>query len=577
VNPDPYHAAAIQFEPTLGAKDANVRYLLALTERAARGGARLIVLPEMATTGYCWHDRREISGYVEPIPGATTERFHALTLRFGCYVVVGMPEVDPTTNVFYNSAVLVGPDGVVGVYRKTHAFISEPKWAKDGDLGLPVWDTKLGRIGILICADAEFVEPARVLALAGADVLCFPTNWLGDTCPPPGWIARAWENGCYLIAANRYGYERGVQFAGGSCVIDPDGAVFGRLDSGDGVAAGLVVPARARAKSFLPGERPDKLTARRPELYDTLTLHTYLYPPERFHGLYGHRPLPDGRISRIAVAQLQPDSARLDANLGQINRLLASSALDADLLVLPEYVLSGVARDQSEARALALERDQVAPALMTLAQAIDSLLVAGFLERDGDALFSSALLVGPDGELALYRKTHPIGQERAWLTAGTDLTIVDLPIGRVGLMLGSDLCFPELARALAIDGCDLIAAPAAGLPTVMALDATAIPPNPDSAHFHLARLRAMENHYYLAFASLPAPHGVGWSGVFGPGREFSAGDELVGPRDSGNVTREIDTTDPHGAVRAKETIRRRQPIWYDRLQEPEPPLAWMSS
>ena len=207
---DQYRVAAIQFEPLLGAKAANIARLLELTEAAARGGARLIVLPEMATTGYCWHDRAEIRAHVEPIPGPTTAAFADLARRFGCYIVVGMPELAPRTGIFYNSAALIGPEGVAGRYRKTHSYVADMKWAKDGDLGLPVWETPLGRIGIMICMDAGYFEPARLLALDGADVLCLPTNWLGEKSPAPAWMARAYENGCYVIGANRYGLERGV-------------------------------------------------------------------------------------------------------------------------------------------------------------------------------------------------------------------------------------------------------------------------------------------------------------------------------------------------------------------------------
>ncbi|GBD19501.1 (R)-stereoselective amidase [bacterium HR27] len=138
------------------------------------------------------------------MPGPTTECFAALAREHGCYLVVGLPEVDPRTGIFYNSAVLIGPSGVLGVYRKTHSFISEPKWAKDGDRGLPVWETELGRLGILICMDADYFEPARLLALQGADVLCFPTNWLLEKGPGASWMARALENSCYLVAADRY-------------------------------------------------------------------------------------------------------------------------------------------------------------------------------------------------------------------------------------------------------------------------------------------------------------------------------------------------------------------------------------
>src|SRR6266508_2519904 len=91
--PDRYRIAAIQFEPILGARAENIARLLELTEEAARRGARLIVHPEMATTGYCWYDRAEVRTHVEPIPGPTTEAFAALARQHDCYVVVGMPEV----------------------------------------------------------------------------------------------------------------------------------------------------------------------------------------------------------------------------------------------------------------------------------------------------------------------------------------------------------------------------------------------------------------------------------------------------------------------------------------------------
>jgi predicted amidohydrolase len=580
--PDSYRVAAIQFEPVLGAKAENVARLLELVEMAARDGARLIVLPEMATTGYCWHSRDEVRPHVEPIPGPTTDAFAVLAGRYGCYVVVGMPEVAPRSGIFYNSAALVGPEGLVGVYRKTHSFVSELKWAKDGDLGLPVWDTSLGRIGVMICMDAGYFEPARLLALSGADVLCFPTNWLGEKSPSPAWSARAYENGCYLIAANRYGLERGVQFSGGSCVLDPDGAVQASRDAGDGIVYGQVSLAAARSKSFAPGGPPEKLSARRPALYDTMTLNGYLWEPMALHALYGNRPLPPGRRSLVAVAQLVPTLGDPDANLAQIERALAD-VLDAnpgaavDLAVFPEYALTGA---PSEGLDVALQADDVQAwheRLAALARRFGLHIAAGYAERSGDKAFSSVALVGPDGVAARYRKTHVVGEERAWCAPGDDKPpVVDLPLGRVGLLVGTDLCFPELSRHLAIEGCDLIVVAAgAGLPPPLASQGTAVPLDPpeqraaDACYILLARQRAVENDTYVAFASLPAPQGIGSSGVFGP---FRKGETVLGARDNGAATRAIDTSHvdtPYpglAAVRAKLIVGMRQPYLYEPLQ-----------
>jgi predicted amidohydrolase len=575
---DTYRVAAIQFEPLLHAKAENIARQLALVETAAQNGARLIVLPEMATTGYCWHSRDEVRPQVEPIPGPTTAVFGELADRYGCYIVVGMPEVAPRTSIFYNSAALVGPDGFVGTYRKTHSYVSELKWAKDGDLGLPVWTTPLGRIGIMICMDAGYFEPARLLALQGADVLCFLTNWLGEKSPGPAWLARAYENGCYLVGANRYGLERGVQFSGGSCIANPDGTVQAVLDSGDGIVYGEVSLRAARAKSFAGGGSPEKMAARRPELYDTMTLNAYLWDPMELHGLYGHRPLPEGRRTPVAVAQFTPTVGDPAANAAHIADALAALPTQhgaVELAVFPEYVLTGMDLHAAlDADALPHWHAQLAG----VAQRFGLHLAVGYAEREGDAAFSALALVGPHGVVASYRKTHVIGAERSWCSAGAAKPpIIDLPLGRVGLLVGTDLAFPEMARALAIEGCDLIiAAAGASLPPVQAAPATVVPLDPpehmaaNPHYFHLVRQRAVENNTYIAFASLPAPDGIGCSAVFGPDR---AEETVLSPGEAGVAVRMIDTmhTDtPYpciAEVRAKMLVGMRQPYLYDPLQQ----------
>jgi predicted amidohydrolase len=578
---DEYRVAAIQFDPVLGAKAANIARLLALTETAAAGGARLIVLPEMATTGCCWRDRDEIRPHVEPIPGPTTDAFADLALRYDCYIVIGMPEIAPHTGSFYNSAALVGPDGVVGVYRKTHCFAGDMTWARNGDRGPRVWNTPLGRIGIMICMDAGYVEPARLLALAGADVLCFPTNWLGEKSPGPAWMTRAWENGCYLIAADRYGLERGIQFSGGSCVLNPDGTIQAMQDTGDGVVWGEVALSASRGGR---SSRPEKLALRRPELYDNLTLSHYLWNPIEFHAVYSRQPLPPGRRSQVAVVQFAPSVADLQGNLRQIEDGLGTlcdqraDETSIDLVVFPEYALTGSPRLAHPHAAIAADGAWRAR-LVELARRYRVQLVVGYAERDGGHCFSSALLVGPDGPLAHYRKTHVVAEEAAWCTPGSEKPPVrDLPLGRVGLLIGSDLGVPEVARSLAIAGCDLLVVPASpGLPPSAPLGPTAIPVDgpgivaDDRHHFHLARQRAIENNCYLAFASLPHPGGIGASAVFGPTPAYRVGQSILDPDAVGTLVRAVDTAtvdDPYAtlaSVRAKDLVRTRQPHLYDPL------------
>jgi predicted amidohydrolase len=575
--PAPYRVAAIQFEPSLFAKAANLATLLRLTEEAAVGGARLIVTPEMATTAYCWATREEVASDVEPIPGPTTDRFGEIAARHGCWIVIGMPEVAPETGVYYNSAVLIGPEGPVGLYRKTHAYISEPKWAKDGDLGLPVFETPLGRIAMTICMDACYPETARIPALAGADVICFPTNWLSEKSPSPSWMARAAENGVYFVAANRHGLERGVQFSGGSAIIAPDGGLQSVLDSGDGIVWGWIDPARARDKHPLPGRGEDLLADRRPDAYGAMTLNAYLWRPEEFHGLYGIRPLPEGRRSRVGVVQFTPEPGNVEANLERIAQETAAlAAQGCELVVFPELAVTGLVAARETVDTLAeVIPGPITSRLRRIAATVKVFLIAGAIERDAGTgrLFNTALLMGPDGIAGIYRKLHLTTDDRAWATPGDGgLPTFDIPAGRVGMLIGYDALFPEAARALAIAGADIIACPSLlTWPPVLPYGETAVPmvpwveAGPTEDHFHLWRERERENNTHVLFANGAAPL-MGWSGCFAAVWEDGPRQEsLVRGDAEGTATIEIDTS---GVVRAKDLVRMRMPIWYDAMQTP---------
>jgi predicted amidohydrolase len=573
--PAPYRVAAIQFEPTLFSKSANLEALLRLTNEAAAEGAKLIVTPEMATTAYCWATRDEITSDVEPVPGPTTRRFAEMAADHDCWIVVGLAEVDPETDIYYNSAVLIGPEGPVGLYRKTHAYISEPKWAKDGDLGLPVFETPIGRIAMTICMDACYPETARVPALAGADVICFPTNWLSEKSPSPSWMARAAENGVYLVAANRYGLERGVQFSGGSAVIDPDGSLQSVVDSGDGIVWGWINPARARDKHPVSGRPEDLIADRRPDAYGTMTLNTYLWDPKEFHGLYGIRPLPETRRSRVAVVQFSPNSGDVADNLDRVAGETAALG-DTDLVVFPELVMTGSVADRETAERLAESIPGASTErLREIAASADAYLVAGLIERDADSgqLYNSVVLVGPSGVCGTYRKLHLAAEDRAWATPGDlGLPTFDIPAGRIGMLIGYDALFPEAARSLALDGADIIACPSLlSWPPVLPYGETVVPMPPfveagaTDAHFHLWRERERENNAHVLFANGAAPW-LGWSGCFAAVWESEPRQEsLVRGNGEGTATLEIET---HEVSRAKDLVRMRMPIWYDAMQAP---------
>lgn len=575
-----YGAAAVQYESTLGDKKKNVSDLLELSREAARQGAKLIVLPEMAVSSYCFYSREEIQPYVETIPGPTTDRFLRLAKSEGCHIVVGLPEVEPSTGAFYNAFALIGPSGLIGRYRKTHAFVSEPKWAKEGDLGFTVWETELGRITGVICFDSCVFETNRIVALRKADVLCCPNAWLLEKGPAPVWITRAFENGMYYIAANRWSVERTVQFIGSSCIINPDGTIQASVDSGNKIVYGEIDLEKARAKKFLRAEN-NKLGDRRPALYHAILQNTYFWNPLMFWGLYGKDPLPPGKRSRIAVAQFEPRYMDRSQNLKTISKYISRSGKKKiKLVVFPELATTGSPRSVREAREAAEEpsTSKTVRRLTALARKQALYVVIGMVEKDGSQLFNSALLIGPKGILAKYRKTHLNAEDRIWATPGGHFETFDLPVGRVGLLIGYDVVFPETVRTMAVKGCDLVCVPSAMAgPKPIAMGPTKIStPNPgqDPVHWFLWRVRAAENNTYLAFSNFIGSGHIGMSGVFGPSLwKFPRHEVLASPDREELVSLTIDTRSalrskyPTNVVRAKDLVRLRHPYWYDCLVE----------
>jgi predicted amidohydrolase len=546
-----YRAAAIQYEPTMGEKEKNVTALLHLVEEAAQHEARLIVLPEMATTGYCWESRSEIAPFVEPIPGPTTDRFQRIATSYGSYIAISLPEVDPSTEVYYNSMALIGPEGLIGVYRKIHSYISEPRWARDGDLGMPVWETPLGRLAALICMDAEFFESARIPALHGADVLLFPTNWLDENSPSGIWSARAFENGVYFIGANRYGKERGTQFSGGSCVLNPDGSIQAYLDNGEGIVYGDIDLNQCRNKNWGPSkEEPwgNCLADRRPSEYVSLTHNTYLWEPLRYHSLYELGELPPGQLSCVAIIQtnlqewrkqlFSPDATQILC--GVVQTLINDhDPARPDVLVLPELMLPGPVTSSAEEEIIAHFQNGAielsgpeSAALVELANELQISLVLGVAERVNGPVptyYNTVLLIDPEGIYGTYRKLHLTSRDRLWASPGNlGLPTYDTPTGRIGLATGYDVLFPETLRVLAGKGADLVCAPALlNFPEPIGLPPSSIrynrpvaPDEFDPTHYLIWRVRAAEHNLYLALANWngqwQSMQANGYSGVFSP-------------------------------------------------------------
>ena len=269
--------AVAQIDPQLGEKEQNLAICVARMEEAAALGAQLLVLPECAIPGYMFDSGEEAMPYAEEIPGPTTEALERESARLGLYVVCGLLERDG--DALRNAAVLVGPDGLIGTYRKTHLpFLGVDRFVVPGD-ELRVYDTPLGRIGIEICYDLRFPEVTRTLALKGADMVAHPTNFpmAAKVQTELITVARAAENRIYLLTANRCGKERWGEFCGRSQIVDPFGVRLAETDEyTQTLLVGELDVEKARDKDYvIPGEYELYLFGhRRPELYGTLVEET---------------------------------------------------------------------------------------------------------------------------------------------------------------------------------------------------------------------------------------------------------------------------------------------------------------
>ncbi len=235
-----FRAAVVQYAVKPLDVEENLRRGRVMVGRCVEQcGARLLVLPESCTTGFSIPEGpQELWHRVDPIPGRLTDAAEAWAREFGCYLCFPTYERGPAPDVVYNSAALVGPEGLLGVYRKTHPFPTERReaggWTTPGSDPVCV-ETPLGRIGMVICYDGDFPELARVTTLMGAEVICRPSAFLRSF---DHWEltnrARAYDNHVYWVATNAVGPDAGGGwFAGGSMIVHPTGVKLAQARSSD--------------------------------------------------------------------------------------------------------------------------------------------------------------------------------------------------------------------------------------------------------------------------------------------------------------------------------------------------------
>ncbi|MBF9068744.1 carbon-nitrogen hydrolase [Streptacidiphilus sp. NEAU-YB345] len=268
--------ACCQLAPVLGESAANRAATLAAIESAVEAGARIVMLPELPVSGYVFADPVEALALAEPVDGPTVTAWAEAAARHDIVVVGGLCEAAPD-GTLRNSSVLLDRSGLRAVYRKAHLWDAEKLFFTPGDAAPPVVDTPHGRIGMMICYDLEFPEWVRKSALAGAELLCAPVNWPVEPVPEaerPAWGAHirvqagAMANRLPIAVADRAGRERGVDWIGGSVVVNADGWPLVMAEAGTDATQILIADidlADSRDKQI--SERNDVHADRRPWLY----------------------------------------------------------------------------------------------------------------------------------------------------------------------------------------------------------------------------------------------------------------------------------------------------------------------
>lgn len=266
-----FKVALAQISCRRGDKTENIRKIEDNVVRAKKQGAELVVFPELSVTGYVLRD--QIYELAETIPGRSTKILERLARKTGTYIVFGVPELsDKTQATIYNAAVLVGPDGLVGKYRKmylpTHSVFEEKRYFRPG-YQAAVFETELAKIGLIICYDIFFPEVSRLTRLKGAQlIVCISASpatrrAFFETLT----TARAIENTAFLAYVNLVGIEDGLEFWGGSRLIGPNGRVLAetRCDKEDLVIGEVDYTDIRPVETFVP-----ILKDLRPELFDAL-------------------------------------------------------------------------------------------------------------------------------------------------------------------------------------------------------------------------------------------------------------------------------------------------------------------
>lgn len=541
-------AAAIQFEPHKGETQKNIEEIESLIVKAAGKGVKLMVFPEMATTGYIWKDRNEIMNYLDSIPGNTTDRIYNLTKKHEIYVVIGMGEKSEN-DIYYNSAVLIGPEGIIGKYRKVHPYMADPLWASNGDMGINVFETEIGNIGIAICMDLAIPETTRVLQRKQCDIICAPVNWFGEGLPSTIWITRAIETGCDLIIANRWGQEGETEFGASSCIVDSNGDI--KIEKNK---MNSIVEKTIKIKN-------DKVVDEKLSVYKELSLNPYCWNPIDFFNQVNE---DDNRKAfSVSTIQMMTDSNRnIEDNIRFLKKTINDEIKkDSKLIVFPENSITGLPLNDEKSY---LRRARIEKTISVIsAELEDQYVVLSGIEEVEDRCIHQIWVICSNGLICTREYVKHKDKDDGEIIDSID--IVDTSIGKLGILFGHEIKDMEKTRILAIKGVDII------IVVDSSTEDIAREYKEHNVLWSLPKVRAEENNTYLVYSNYCHGEESGYSGIFGPQAFEDENNESVIICDKpGSAVRVLDMNVygggyPSSPQKYKPLLHLRNPMFYHSL------------
>lgn len=451
----------------------NIPKMVEMATEAAKNGAKLIVFPELSSTGFLYLTAEDVGPNMDTIPGQATHALSKIADQSNVYIAFGLIEKDPDTGVTFNSAAMVGPKGFVAKYRKNQLAVGDDNiFRAPGNLGFPVFETELGKIAMLICYDDSQLQSLLLPALRGADIIAYPTaslyvpraerganqdhTTIGSMATLPGWM------GVNVVASDSSGID--IVSKEGMSLIGPGGSTIWNV-KGEVLASGPVTTwtspkvnniTYATIDTDAPNPQRDFwLKHRRPELYSDYNF----FRPD-FDGNVSAQP----ELVSALLVQYTPEDGAVDKNYAKIEKLVAGTQQGYNLVVLPFNSLIGdkpVTKETVEKLAEPLNGKSYKLA-SELARKFHTYLLFSMPEVDDGKYYQTAILFDYDGNAAgLYRKSHLNDTEQGWATAGNELPVFNTDLGRIAVVLNDEARIPEVTEIYGIKRANMILAPVA--------------------------------------------------------------------------------------------------------------------